>query len=178
AREWCDHRRRDDLLRRPSLLSFSLVGAQAGATLRAPAPARRRENLLALAERAGEEVVDGAAAILFELPRACACEVCMGDGRQLIAREPGPVALVPLEPRVLPLVEDVERLVAELGELRAPARAALDRLVFEYLADDVNLLALIDLIPDALQDFAERRAVGVAAVHQPRDVFEADVAGL
>ena len=46
------------------------------------------------------------------------------------------------------------------------------------IADDVDLLAVVDLIPERLQDLADRRAVGVAAVHQPRHVLEADVAGL
>src|SRR6185436_11454088 len=36
----------------------------------------------------------------------------------------------------------------------------------------------VDLIPDRLQDFPQRRTVGVAAVHQLRHVLEADVAGL
>src|SRR5689334_11568588 len=88
-----------------------------------------RTPLLALAERAREEFVDGAASILFELARARAGDVYVGDAGELIAFEPYPVAVIPVEPGVLLLVEDVERLVAELGEFRAPAGAALDRFV-------------------------------------------------
>jgi hypothetical protein len=44
-------------------------------------------------------------------------------------------------------------------------------------ANHVDLLAVIDLIPDALQDFSKRRRIGIAPVHQARDVGEADFAG-
>ena len=84
----------------------------------------------------------------------------------------------PLEPAVLLLIEHEQRLVAQFGELGAPAGPAADRAVLEDRADDVDFLAAVDLIPQRLQDLAERRAVGVAAVHQPRDVLEADVARL
>ena len=45
-------------------------------------------------------------------------------------------------------------------------------------ADDVDLLSVVHLIPDRLEDLANRRALGVAAVHQAGDVLETDVAGL
>ena len=98
----------------------------------------------------------------------------------------GPLADVPLlpvlagpgEPAVLLLIEHVQRLVAQLGELGAPAGAAADRAVVEDRADDVDLLAVVHLIPERLQHLADRRRVGVAAVHQPRHVGQADVAGL
>src|SRR2546423_13923689 len=104
------------------------------------------QNLLALGERAGEEVADGATAIRFELARASAAEVDMLDDRQRVAREFHPVALIPLEPGVLRLVEDVERLVAELGKLRAPPGAGFDGFVFEDFAEDVKLLPLVDVV--------------------------------
>ena len=40
------------------------------------------------------------------------------------------------------LIEDVQRLVAEFGELRAPAGAALDRVVVQDGADDEDFLAV------------------------------------
>src|SRR5688500_4735470 len=86
-----------------------------------------------------------------------------------------PFLLIPGKPGVALLVEDMQGLIAELGELGAPAGAAFNGFVFQDLADDKDLLAVIDLIPDALQEFTQRRTVGITAVHQPRDIFEADV---
>ena len=74
------------------------------------------------------------------------------------------------------LIEDEERLVTELGELRAPAGAAANGLIRLDRADDVDLLAVVDLIPDALQDLAERRRIRVAAIHEPRHIREAHFA--
>ena len=58
------------------------------------------------------------------------------------------------------------------------AASAADGAVFEDRADDVDFLPVVDLIPERLQDLADRRRVRVSPVHQPRDVFETDVAGL
>src|SRR4051812_49160006 len=99
----------------------------------------------------------------------------MGDRRHALRL---PVGSRPAEPAVLLLVEDAERLIAQLGELRAPAGAAAHRAIVLDDTDDVNLLAAVHLVPQRLEDLAQRRTVGVAAMHQPRDVLEADVAGL
>ena len=72
----------------------------------------------------------------------------------------------------------MQRLVAQLRELGAPPGAAAHGAVVEDRADDVDFLAVVDLVPERLQHLADRRRVGVAAVHQARDVLEADVAGL
>src|SRR5262245_29386084 len=88
-----------------------------------------------------------------------------------------PLLGLPLEPAVLLLIEHEERLVAEFRELRAPARAAAHRPILEDRADHVNLLPIVDLIPERLEHFTDRRAVRVPAVHEARHVLEADVAG-
>ena len=88
------------------------------------------------------------------------------------------VYVAPTEPAVALLVEDEERLVAELGELGAPAGAALDGVVGQDLADDVDLLPVVHLVPDRLQHLLEERRVGIRAVHELADVREADVAVL
>ena len=104
--------------------------------------------------------------------------LCWITGSSLLA-ERGPLrrVAIPREPAVLLLVEDEQRLVAQLRELRAPARAAAHGEIGLDRADHVDLLAVVDLIPDALQDLAERRRVRIPPVHQPRDVGEADFAG-
>ena len=104
-------------------------------------------------------------------------EVIVADDHLGGCRAAHPVPSIPSKPRILGLVEDVQRLVAELGELGPPTRAALDGLVVQDGAHDEDFLPVIDLVPDALKNLAQRRAVGVAAVHQARNVFEADVAG-
>src|SRR5262249_48313372 len=43
-------------------------------------------------------------------------------------------------------------------------------------ADDVDLLSVVDLVPDRLEHFAEQRRVRVVAVHDVRHVAETDVA--
>ncbi len=118
-------------------------------------------------------------AVWLQHARAGAGEVNVLDHRFVAAaaRDPGRRLAIPLEPAVLVLIEDEQRLVAQLRELRAPAGAAAHGLIRLDGADDVDLLAVVDLIPDALQDLAEGRRVGIAAIHQPRDVGEADFAG-
>src|SRR5581483_10406131 len=44
--------------------------------------------------------------------------------------------------------------------------------------DDVDLLAVVDLVPDGLQPLTDRRRVRVAPVHEASAVFEAAVARL
>src|SRR5690349_13485197 len=87
-----------------------------------------------------------------------------------------PRRAVPAVPSALFLIEDLERLVAELRELRPPAGAALDGAVVEDLADDANLLAAVHLVPDRLQHLPEERRVAILAVHQAAHVAKAHVA--
>jgi hypothetical protein len=88
-----------------------------------------------------------------------------------------PRLAAPGKPAVLVLVEDEERLVAQLGEFSPPTGAAANRQIVLNRADDVDLLAAVHLVPQRLQDPAERRPLGVPPVHQPRDVRQADVPG-
>jgi hypothetical protein len=76
----------------------------------------------------------------------------------------------PPKPFLFLLIEDEERLVAKLCEFRAPSRAALNGIVLEDLADYVDLLAAVDLVPDRLQDFSKQRGLAVVAVHEAADV--------
>ena len=84
----------------------------------------------------------------------------------------------PPEPAVLLLVEDVQSLVEELGVLGAHAGAAHDRRVGLDLAHQEDVLAVVHLMPDALQHLAEERRVGIAPVHELADVRQAHVAVL
>ena len=79
----------------------------------------------------------------------------MRDHRAVAAVASFHVIARPREPAVLFLIEHVQRLVAQLGELGAPARSAAHRPVVEDRADDVNLLAVVDLIPERLQDLTD-----------------------
>src|SRR5439155_11417223 len=87
-----------------------------------------------------------------------------------------PIGAGPGKPGILLLVENKQRLVAELRELRAPPGAALHRAVVQHGADDVNLLAVVDLIPNRLKDSSDRRRIAVSPIHQAGDVLEADIA--
>src|SRR5207244_6267168 len=66
----------------------------------------------------------------------------------------------------------------ELREFSAPTRAALDGIVVEDLADDVDVLAVVDLEPDRLQHLSKQRTLAVVAVHEAADVRQAHVAAL
>jgi len=67
--------------------------------------------------------------------------------------------------------QDVQRLVAQLGEFSAPAGASSHGLIVEDRADDVDFLPVVDLVHTSA-GFANRRAVGVVPAHEPRYVFE------
>ena len=99
------------------------------------------------------------------------------DSRGIPAAGRRPCRAGPSEPRIAALIERVERLVAEFGELRAPPGPATHGIVLVDGPDDVDLLAVVHLIPERLQHFSYGRSFGIAAVHQPGDVLEADVAG-
>src|SRR5687767_13628615 len=95
-----------------------------------------------------------------------ASEVLVPDHRLLGARSLFPLDTGPVEPAALLLVEYVKRLITQLGEFRRPPRPAANGVVVEDHADDIDLLAAVDLIPQRLQDLADGGAVGVTPVHQ------------
>src|SRR5690606_15099623 len=124
-----------------------------------------------------DQLIDCAPAVRLQDAGASARDVRMRNGRPLAAGATVPCRSVPGEPGVLSLVEDVQRLVAEFRELGAPARPAAHGAIVLNGADDVDLLAVVHLIPDGLEDLPNRRRVlCVAPVHQAADVLEADVA--
>src|SRR5262245_55370901 len=102
----------------------------------------------------------------------------MLDDRFVVLFPLNPTTFVPGKPLAALLIENMEGLVAEFGELGAPPSTTLDCLVLENLANNVNLLPVIDLVPDALKDFAKHRTVGVASVHQTRQILHTDVSSL
>src|SRR6266566_2074690 len=136
-------------------------------------PAPNDTDTSTLAKRALEQRVDSPQPVLLQKTRAGACELGVGDPRGcvLLPRLPRPV-----EPVILVLGKDKQRLVAQLGELGPPARAPLDRPIHEDLTHDVDFLAMVDLVPDALQHLPEQGGVAERAVHQPAHVRQAHIA--
>src|SRR3989440_6356529 len=110
-----------------------------------------------------EELFDRPSSGVVQEARSRAAELRVTDD-QLARLLPG--GAVPAKPFLLLLIEDEERLVAELREFRTPARAALDGIVLENLADDVDLLAVVDLVPDRLQHLSKQPALAVVAEHE------------
>jgi NADH dehydrogenase len=102
----------------------------------------------------------------------------MHDERTFLCVGSLPVFTIPPEPRLLVLIKHVQWLIAELCELGSPTRAAADGLIVQDGADDPDFLPAVHLVPQSLQHLTERRAIGVAPMHQTRDVREADVAVL
>src|SRR5688572_768496 len=97
----------------------------------------------------------------------------MVDARGALAR---PFSSGPSKPLVAALGEHKQRLVTQLRKFRSPAGSAFYRIVFENFPDNVDFLAAVDLVPDALQDFSHQRSVVIPAIHQPADVFQTDIA--
>src|SRR5690242_15698296 len=118
------------------------------------------------AERAGEQAFNRPLTVRFQRASPRAREVCAGDEWRVRGAALLPVLAGPREPAVPVLIEHVQLLVAQFRELRAPSRAAADGAVLLHGADDVNLLTVVDLIPDRLEDFSNRGRIGVAPVHQ------------
>src|SRR5205823_5183987 len=112
---------------------------------------------------------------ILQEPRARSGEAWMRD-HGILGREPR--RTIPAKPGILLLIEDAEWLVAELGEFRTPAGAALDGAVVENVTDHVDLLAAVHLMPDRLQHFAKQRRVAKLTMHQPAHVGETDVSPL
>src|SRR6185369_17752799 len=79
-------------------------------------------------------------------------------------------------PSIRFLVEDEEWFVTELGELCAPAGSTFNGAVRQYVPNDIDFLAVIDLMPDGLKNFFECRCVGKRAIHQSAYIGKADVA--
>src|SRR4030095_12414095 len=98
-------------------------------------------------EAAHEERLDRAGAILAQRPRARAGEVRVCDKR---FGGWGPCLTRPREPVVPVLVEDVERLVTQLRELCSPSSAAAHGAIALHRTDDIDLLPVVDLIPERL----------------------------
>src|SRR5512143_4097181 len=129
----------------------------------------------ALREGAREELPDRFSAVLFEEAGSRPREAGIADADRLPAFRFDPPVVLPGEPGVLSLVDDEDRLVAQLCELGPPPGASLDRTVGEDRADHVDLVAGVDLVPDRLQDLADRGSVGVAPVQEARHVGQAHI---
>ena len=125
-----------------------------------------------------EEFRDGSATGFFELSSASPCEMNVVDYGLIITFQLVPIFLIPLKPCVTLLIENIERLVAKLGKFSAPASPALYGFVFKYLANDVNLLAFVNLVPDTLKNLPKGRTVRIGTTHQARNVFKAHVTHL
>src|SRR4029079_2788271 len=119
------------------------------------------------AERTSEQFLDSRAAVVFQRSCASAGEVRMGNLRRLRRAPALPLGAGPRKPHAFFLIEHEERLIAQFREFGAPPGATLWRAVVERSADDVDLLAIVHLIPDRLKNSANGGRVGEPAVHQP-----------
>ena len=81
-----------------------------------------------------------------------------GEGRRSIVGSSGPSGRPPGEPARALLVEDPGRPVEQLGELDAPAGAALDRVVGLNPADREDLIRVVDHVVQRLEDAADEVA--------------------
>ena len=70
----------------------------------------------------------------------------------------------------------MHRSVRSDTRARSPAGPATHGSIRFDDSDDVDFLAVVDLIPERLQDAAQCRAFRIPAIHQARDVLQADVA--
>src|SRR5215471_18677282 len=109
-------------------------------------------TILRLREGAREKIVDGFPSVVIQKASACARKVVVCDLRIRIR---GPRSAGPPIPSIAVLIEYEKRFVAEFRELRAPARAALHRAVIENVADYIDFLTAVHLMPDALKDLSE-----------------------
>jgi len=141
---------------------------------------RSHESLAWLpgAERPFEQIRDRPGGVVLQDASARTREMRVGDARQVVAAPFLPPGVRPRAPLVLRLIEHVQWLVAELGELGAPAGAALDVPIRKDGAHHEDLLPVVDLVPDALEHLAEGGGVAVAPIHEPRHIREAHVAGI
>ena len=107
---------------------------------------------LQLREGPREKIVDGFPSVVIQVASACARKVLMCDLRIRIR---GPRLAGPVVPSIAVLIEYEKRFVAEFRELRTPARAALHCAVIENMADHIDFLTAVHLMPDALKDLSE-----------------------
>src|SRR5687768_15934053 len=122
-----------------------------------------------LQKRPREEVFDRFTSRFLELSCARTGEVRMHDARALLVVSRLPVLAGPPEPPLALLIEHMKFLIAQLGELGTPSGTAADGLVVENRPDDPDFLAAIHLIPHRLQNFSDRRRIGVPALHEAAD---------
>jgi NADH dehydrogenase len=127
-------------------------------------------------ERPMEEVFDGQFRRVEQRPRSRPGEMPMHDQRPFWGRRSLPILTIPPEPGLLILIEHMQRLIAEFCELGAPSSAAAHGLVVEDGADHPDFLPTVHLIPQCLQHFPERGAVGVSPMHEARNVRQAYIA--
>ena len=118
---------------------------------------------------------NGHLSMVLQHASARSSEMCLFNDRGIIARAVRPFALLPSEPSPFFLIIGMKRLVTEFGKLRPPASAALDGTISKDFPNHKDLLAVVDLVPDALKQLPEVRGVAIAPVHQFRNVFETEV---
>jgi hypothetical protein len=114
-------------------------------------------------ERSNVKLFDGPAAVRLEVARPRSGKVGMRDDRARVRTERLPLAAAPSEPRVFALVEDVQRLVAQLCELGPPACSAPHGVIRQDRSDHINLLAGVHLVPQGLQDLPDSDALGLTS---------------
>src|SRR5688572_8448522 len=126
-------------------------------------------------KRSIKEIIDRFQPVLFKKPRSRAREMAMTDRRRILAL---PCPASPSEPLVPTLSKHEQRLITKLRKFGSPTGTAFNGIVLQDLADDIDFLAAVYLVPDALQDFSHQYRVVVLAIHQSADVFETHVAVL
>ena len=106
-------------------------------------------------------------AVRLEVARPRSRKVGMRDDQaRHVGIEPVPMSLPPHRNQAsLSGRRRVQRLVAQLRELGAPARAAPHGVVRQDRADHVDLLAGVHLMPQRLQDLPDGDALGIPPVH-------------
>ena len=123
-------------------------------------------------ERTSEQIRNGFASVGFHEPGSRGGEVRMlNDG--LFHLDPSVVQ--PAIPVVLFLIEHEKRLVADLGELGAPAGTALDGLIRLDVAHDHDFLTAADLPANGLQDLAEQGSLREFPTHKAGNIGQAHI---
>src|ERR1019366_5394540 len=127
------------------------------------------------AEAACEERFDGRLAAFLKEARAGTAEKRLANAR-LAGWVPGIAVAVPSEPRRTGLVENVDRTIEKTRVFSCDTGAAGDCIVGIDFADHEDFLAVLHLVPNRLQNFAEHRRVRILPMHQLAQVAQADVA--
>ena len=97
-----------------------------------------------------EEIPNGFFAVCFQKARSRTGKMDVADDRLIPFFALYPFGMVPVEPGIAFLIENMQGFVAKFTELGPPSGTALDGFVIEYLTDHVNFLPAVDLIPDTL----------------------------